>query len=408
MNKVSFFILSVAALITSSCKNEDKKHTFTAMQEVSVDTASGSCPYLTKGDKNNIVLSWIKKTDTATSILCYATSVDEGKTFGKAIEIPGSTNVHPHGENMPKVIFKPSGEIIAAWGAANPNPANKYSGLVYYSQSFDGGKTWSKARSLTQDTASFDQRYFDMALLPNGEAGITWLDNRKQWKQEGSGLYYAVTNGKNGFQNEHLISGPCCQCCRTDLFLDKNKAVHVLYRAIINDSIRDMVHIVSTDAGKTFTPAERISRDNWVINGCPHTGPAMAENKEGIHFTWFTGGVGSGIYYNNSKDNGRTFTNRDSVSGKAAKHCQITSLPDDNILIVWNESFPNGDKFSSRIGIEQRNADGNKTTKSYITSPQSNSSFPVIYPIDASKVLIAYTENLKDKEQVFYKQVLVE
>ena len=70
---------------------------------------------------------------------------DEGKTFGKPVEIPGSTNVHPHGENMPKVIFKPSGEIIAAWGAANPNPKNPYSGLVYYSQSFDKGKTWTKA-----------------------------------------------------------------------------------------------------------------------------------------------------------------------------------------------------------------------------------------------------------------------
>ena len=87
-----------------------------------------------------------------------------------------------------------------------------------------------------------------------------------------------------------------------------------------------MVHIVSTDEGKTFTQPQRISQDNWVISGCPHTGPAMAENKEGIHFTWFTGGSGSGIYYNNSKDNGKTFAARDSVSGKAAKHCQITSV----------------------------------------------------------------------------------
>ena len=131
----------------------------------------------------------------------------------------------------------------------------------------------------------------------------------------------------------------------------------------------------------------------------------MAENKVGIHFTWFTGGNGSGIYYNSSNDNGKTFTSRDSVSGKAAKHCQITSLPNDNILIVWNESFPSGNKFNSRIGIEQRDANGNNTTKSYITSEKSNSSFPVIYPINANKVVIAYTENIKDKDQVLFKQV---
>ncbi|GEO11198.1 lipoprotein [Segetibacter aerophilus] len=376
-----------------------------ASNETIIDTAAGSCPYLTKDSKDRVVLSWIKKVNPVTSVFCYAISQDEGKTFGKAVEIPGSTNVHPQGENMPKVIVKPSGEIIATWGAANPNPINQYSGLVYYSQSFDGGRTWTKPKSLTVDTASFDQRYFDMALLPNGEAGITWLDNRKHWKGEGSGLYYAITNGKNGFQNERLISGPCCQCCRTDLFVDKNKDIHVLYRAIINDSIRDMVHIVSMDDGRTFTAPKRISQDNWVISGCPHTGPAMAENELGIHFTWFTGGAGSGIYYNNSKDNGKTFTSRDSVSGKAAKHCQIASLPNDNILIVWNESFPNGNKFSSRIGIEQRDANGKTTTKSYITSQTSNSSFPVIYPINANKIVIAYTENIKDKDHVFFKQV---
>jgi hypothetical protein len=404
MKRAALFILLVQTITTYSCKTEDKKQTITASQETLVDTAPGSCPYLTKDSKNNIVLSWIKQVDTATSIYCYAISQDEGKTFGKIIEIPGSTNAHPHGENMPKVIFKPSGEIIAAWGAANPNPNNQYSGLVYYSQSFDEGKTWTKPRSLTTDTASFDQRYFDMALLPNGEAGITWLDNRKRWNKEGSGLYYAVTNGKNGFENENLISGPCCQCCRTDLFIDKNNGIHVLYRAIINDSIRDMVHIVSTD-GKTFSQPQRISQDNWVISGCPHTGPAMTENKEGLQFTWFTGGNGSGIYFNSSKDNGKTFTPRDSVSGKASKHCQITTLPNDDILIVWNESFPNGNKFSSRIGIEQRDANGNTTTKSYITSDTSNSSFPVIYPISANKVVIAYTENTKDKDQVLLKQI---
>lgn len=408
MKRALLFILLVATVLTYSCKTEDKKQTITASQETSIDTTSGSCPYLTKDSKNNLVLSWIKQVDTATSIFCYAKSQDEGKTFGQPIKIPGSTNVHPHGENMPKVIFKPSGEIIAAWGAANPNPKNQYSGLVFYSQSFDEGKTWTKARSLTEDTASFDQRYFDMALLPNGEAGITWLDNRKHWNKEGSGLYYAVTNGKNGFENEKLISGPCCPCCRTDLFIDKNKNIHVLYRAIINDSIRDMVHIISTDKGKTFTQPKRISQDNWVISGCPHTGPAMAENKDGIHFTWFTGGSSSGIYYNSSKDNGKTFTSRDSVSGKAAKHCQITSLPDDNILIVWNESFPNGNKFSSRIGIEKRDGNGKTTPKEYITSETSNSSFPVIYPITSTKAIIAYTENIKDKNYVLFKQVFLE
>ncbi len=407
MHKPLLLITIATTALLYSCKTKEQKQTIIASQETLIDTTAGSCPYLTKDNNNNIVLSWIKEVDTSTSIFCYAVSADGGVTFGKAIDIPGS-NVHPHGENMPKVIFKPSGEIIAVWGAANPNPKNPYSGLVYYSQSFDNGKTWSKATGITKDTASFDQRYFDVALMLNGEAGIVWLDNRKKWDKEGSGLYYAVTEGDKGFQNEKLISGPCCQCCRTDLLIDKQKNIHVLYRAIINDSIRDMVHIVSTDDGKSFSSPKRISQDDWVISGCPHTGPAMATNENGMHFTWFTGGNGPGIYYSSSKDNGQSFTHRDSVSGKASKHCQIVSLSNDDVLIVWNEGFQTGNKFNNRIGIEERDPKGNRTARQYISSENSDASFPVIVPVSANKALVAYTENTANKDHVMFKQVEIE
>ncbi|WP_121356754.1 sialidase family protein [Flavisolibacter nicotianae] len=401
-----FLSIAILSICLIACKNQEPKPLVSTTDAIQVDNSPGSCPYLTKDNKNNVVLSWIKQSGADSSIVCYAVSTDEGATFDKPIAIPGSTNVHPHGENMPKILFKPSGEIVAAWGAANPDPRNKYSGLVFYSQSFDNGKTWTKPRSLTTDTTSFDQRYFDMALLPNGEAGITWLDNRKTWKKEGSGLYYAVTSGRNGFQNEKLISGPCCQCCRTDLFIDKAKNIHVLYRAILDHSIRDMVHIVSTDGGSTFSQPQRISQDDWVISGCPHTGPAMTENKNGLQFTWFTGGKGSGIYYNHSLDNGKSFTARDSVSGKASKHCQITTLPNDNILIVWNENFVNGSNVSSRIGLEQRDLSGKRTVKEYITH-DGDASFPVVYPVDAKKALIAYTANNNSKDYVLVKRALL-
>ena len=401
------FAITVLVCYLMAC-NHRPSTLIAASQGVQVDTGAGSCPFLTKDHRNNLVLSWVKQKDSTSFIYCYAISPDEGTTFGPVVEIPGSTTVHPHGENMPKIIFKPSGEIIAAWGAANPNPKNKYSGLVYYSQSFDEGKTWTAPRSLTQDTASFDQRYFDMALLPDGEAGMVWLDNRKPWKKDGSGLYYAVTSGKEGFQNEKLISGPCCQCCRTDLYVDRNKNIHVLYRAILNDSIRDMVHIVSTDKGGSFTTPKKISEDNWAVRGCPHTGPAMAENGNGLHFTWFTGGGKAGVYYNHSADNGKTFTARDSVSGKTAKHCQIAALPGGRLLIVWNEGILKDNIVNNRIGVEERDENGKTTVKDYITPEGNNASFPVILPVNEKKAVVAYTEKTGTKDQVLFRQVSLE
>ena len=180
MKNIIYLLLISGLVILQSCFNTEKKINIIASNAVQIDASEGSCPFLTKDNKGNLVLSWIRKIDSSTAVYCYAVSKDAGKTFGKTIVIPGSENIHPHGENMPKIIFKPSGEIIAAWASGNANPKNPYSDLVYYSQSFDNGNSWTKAEKLVKDTAGYDQRYFDLALLPNGEAAISWLDNRKK------------------------------------------------------------------------------------------------------------------------------------------------------------------------------------------------------------------------------------
>jgi len=400
----NLFYLIIISVLISACRFSTPVN-INASAHGLIDTIAGSCPFITADQKGNPVVSWVRQVDSATRFFCFAVSSDNGKSFGKPVVVAGSGNVHPHGENIPKVIFKPSGEIIAAWGAANPNPKNKYSGLVYYSQSFDGGKTWSRVRNLTSDTGSFDQRYFDMALLPSGEAAIVWLDNRKQLKEEGSGLYYAVTRGRNGFEEERLISQPCCQCCRTDLYVDKNKNIHVLYRAIINDSIRDMVHIASVDGGKTFSAPVRISADDWVITGCPHTGPAMAENKNGLYFTWFTGGKGSGIYLNGSTDGGKTFSERDSVSGKASKHCQVATLANNNLVVVWNERFQAGTQFSNSIGVELRDEHGKRLQQRFISSQNDEHTYPVLLPLKNNAITLAFTSHEKGRDYVRFQTV---
>ena len=405
MKKVIFFLIIGCSVFFQSCFNTNKKINIVASNVAGIDTSEGSCPYVTKDNHGNVVLSWIKKIDSSTSVYCYAVSKDEGKTFEKVIQIPGSENIHPHGENMPKILFKPDGEIIAAWASANSNPKNAYSDVVYYSKSFNKGSSWTKPEKLVTDTAGYDQRYFDMALTGNGEVAIVWLDNRKKTTEEGSALYFAETSGSSGFQNERLVTEPCCPCCRTDLYVDSKKNIHIVYRAIINDSIRDMLHTVSMNNGKTFSQPERISKDNWVINGCPHTGPAMTENRNGIQFTWFTGGGNGGVYYCHTKDNGKTFSPREKVSGVASKHCQITILKDNDIAITWNETFFKGNIAASRIGIELRNAKGNDPVKTYITSEKGNATFPVIKNINNEAAFVAYTETVNDKDYVKYKVV---
>ena len=141
-NQMKYILTIISLSIFVVACNHQPKTLTAASAPVQIDNNPGECPYLTKDNKGNTVLSWVRMINDSTSVFCYATSTD-GKSFSSPVLIPNSSNIEPHGENIPKIIFKPSGEIIALWGAANPNPKNKYSGLVYYTQSFDNGKTWS-------------------------------------------------------------------------------------------------------------------------------------------------------------------------------------------------------------------------------------------------------------------------
>lgn len=396
-------IITILSFCLMACDNNKPKTLIAAELAVQIDASPAECPYLTKDTRGNTVLSWVRMINDSTTAFCYATSTD-GKTFSSPTVIPNSGNIQPHGENLPKIIFKPSGEVIALWGAANPNPKNKYSGLVFYTQSFDGGRNWTTAKPLVNDTASYDQRYYDVALLPNGEAGTIWLDNRKTTTKEGSALYFASTNGKNGFEGGKLISQPCCQCCRTDLYVDKKGDVHALFRGIVQDSIRDMVHIVSNDGGKTFSEPKRISEDNWVINGCPHTGPAMTENNDGIHFAWFTGGKNKGCFYTKSTDNGKSFVMRDGIS-TLGSHPQLATLSSGELLIAWDETQVAENKVNKRIGIQRRSAEGKSEGKEFITPSESQASYPVIAASGEHSSIVAYTVKKGDKNFVSYQVI---
>lgn len=403
MKTILSLILSFAVVGLIACGYTSGKDQSTSTS-LFVDTHPGSCPNLTKDEKGNVVLSWIRESSDTTSVFCYAVSQNGGQSFGDPVVVPGSNRIEPHAENLPKVIFKPSGEILAIWGTASNDPRNKYSGNICYAQSFDGGKSWSAVQPLVRDTAGYDQRYFDVALLKNGEAAIIWLDNRKSTKQEGSALYLATTNGTKGFRGERPIAQPCCQCCRTDLFVDSKNNIHALYRGIIQDSIRDMVHIVSVDEGRTFSAPRRISNDNWVLNACPHTGPAMTENGEGLHFAWFTGGSHKGSFYTRSTDNGSHFIQHDSIT-LAGKHPQLSANDKGDLGIVWDENVIDNDKVHSRIGIQTRTPDGKAVRKWYVTPDTSFATYPVITMLGTHQPLVAYCQKKGGSTYVAYQRI---
>lgn len=379
IHTIVFFILPFSLLANN------KTDSLKSATKIVADQNS-SIPGLTKDRFSRPVISWVQALPENRFQFCYAISSDMGKTFTEPVIVSPSTTISPHAENAPKLLFKPSGEIIAVWGVTATK--SKYAGLIYYSQSFDEGASWSAARPLVNDPAGFDQRYFDIALNQDGEAVIIWLDNRKESTKEGSALYIATTYQREGFQQQHKIAETTCQCCRTKLHIDEKQQIHVVYRAILQDSIRDMVHQVSMDGGINFSAPKRIHEDNWVVRTCPHTGPTMTSNRQGLHFAWYSAAPAKASYYAQSTDNGGHFS-KYAALGESARHPQMASMKNNEIALVWDEVNRSGPSPTTGITIEWKTADGITSSRESLTHPEEMASYPVLIPLEEG-FLIAY------------------
>src|SRR5690606_18446378 len=159
----------------------------------------------------------------------------------------------------------------------------------------------------------------------------------------------------------------------------------------------------------------RISHDNWIIDGCPHTGPSLTSNAQGLHVVWFTAGGAPGVYFTSSEDQGQTFSLRNKISDQA-RHPQMATLSDDRLALVWDEmqSEPSGPvhagrhqeeyhgvpAIGSKVVLQIRN--GPTVLNSFtLSSPGINASFPVL-SIMEGKILVAWSQQNQGKSAIYY------
>jgi hypothetical protein len=399
MNKLILFFSLVFLVACDHKKEIEISHA-----TVVADSLSGGA-YFTKDNSGNTVLCWTAG-PKGNAQLYYAFYNSEKGILEEPIVVTPSQGTGVHEESMNKVAFRKDGTVIAVYERKHPTEKNKYAGSILYTQSFDGGKSWTQEKFLHTDTIRENSRsFFDIATLADGEIGAVWLDGRLKTGADGTSLFFSKTNGRNGFQSDKLIGETVCQCCRTDIYTDLNGNVHVVYRDIessIKGQVRDFAHVVSSDNGNIFSKPKIISQDNWIVDGCPHTGASLAGDQNKIEVVWFTAGGTPGLYRTVSTDQGKTFQPRQLVSQEAL-HPQISSLGDLSI-IVWDGTKPHNmqshsdhhDASTGKAGItlslERPSDNGNRISK---VVDEEGGEFPVLTIINSKESLVAYAKGGK-------------
>jgi hypothetical protein len=116
------------------------------------------------------------------------------------------------------------------------------------------------------------------------------------------------------------IAPGVCYCCKTSVATGANGTIVAAWRHVYPGNIRDIAVAKSSDGGRTFGAPVRVSEDDWVLDGCPENGPAVAiDQTNAIHVVWPTlvrGSAGAeetlALVYAASKD-GQRFTTRQQI-----------------------------------------------------------------------------------------------
>ena len=399
-------LIFVLILIVSCTGSNDYQKIETGSLETGTQPDLPQMMYLNSGD---IIAWWTQKNpETGDDLVAFAISGDEGKTFSKPVPIPATNGISAaHGESLPALVQKPDGSFVMVFSVKNEEAEFRFAGSVKYIQSVDGGATWTDSEIVHKSDTNIENSHSFVAatLLADGEVGTVWLDGRH--KLDHQVMYFAKTNGRNGFGEDFRIGGGTCQCCKNSLLTDENGTLHIAYRGL-TDGTRDVMHFTSNDNGTTFTKPKKISDDGWKIDACPHNGPAMTRAEDGsLHFIWYSLAGGEGLFYATSDDGGNSFTSRLQVGDNpVAKHPQMEVM-NGYTVAVWDELAGNGKSAHKRARLTVIGESG--VLKSEVLSGENREAWaPNLIKLKSGNLLATWVEETPEGRTIKIKEISAE
>ncbi|MGH7537281.1 MAG: exo-alpha-sialidase [Gemmatimonadales bacterium] len=311
----------------------------------------------TTGD---LLLSWVGG-DSSGWHVYVARSTDRGASWSVPVRVTDREHdVHPHGESSPRLVAGPGGALGVAWTNSIPAPGRRWPGSnIRFARSADGGRTWSAAITLNDDTTRgpAGHIFHGAAWAADSTLLVAWMDERggaapvdaqaakhtrhhpEETDEPDATIYLAQSTdfGRSWSPNRPLW-GAACPCCRIALARGPDGAVVAGWRQHFAGNVRDVV-VAPVGSGPAPT-GSRVHVDDWVYRGCPHTGPGLAVDARGFaHVTWYTGKpTAAGVFYVKRSGTGESGAPTPLVRSPTmpTAHPRLAALPDGGALAAWD------------------------------------------------------------------------
>lgn len=319
-----------------------------------------------------VAVVWGAAAPDGATDLYVAVSRDAGQTFGSPRLVnDAATTASLAAEQPPRVAVIPregsQPAIVVVWTSKAPAGTR-----LLTARSDDGGRSFSRAIAVPGSEAAGNRGWESTATDGRGRVVALWLDHRElarpadgaastrpaQPHQHGaadgrqtdgaaraqlSKLFFAPLDGS---LSARAITGGVCYCCKTTLAAGRGGDIYAAWRHVYPGNVRDIAIAVSHDGGRTFSPPARVSEDNWVLDGCPENGPSLAVDAGGrVHVVWPTlvpGGTASSepamsLFYATSGD-GIHFSRRQALPAMDfPRHAELALDAQGRIVAAWEE-----------------------------------------------------------------------
>jgi hypothetical protein len=398
--------------------------------EGSVDTRSGTAIEIGVTGRANAYASitssgsfvgvvWTARTKDGVTDVYVATSHNGGRAFGAPVRVnhqPGDASVS--GEQPPRIVLSARGStdpaIVVLWTAKSASGTRLVS-----ARSNDGGKSFGQAESVPGSDASGNRGWESAAVTSKGDVVAVWLDHREVPARTAGGAMsgahqHGETNQRpaadgvaraqlsqiffarlNEPASARAIAPGVCYCCKTSVATGANGTVVAAWRHVYTGNTRDIALAKSSDDGRTFASPVRVSEDNWVLDGCPENGPALAvDNANRIHIVWPTlvpnsksdGEPTLALFYATSSD-GNRFTPRQRIPTEGfPRHPQIVVGSKGDIIVVWDEQMEG----RRRVALARGSLDAKSAIRFIRESVEDRGSaaYPVVAPLPEGAIVV--------------------
>ena len=394
MKKLGALILGAAALLVmTQCKSsgpdaKESKSTAALANVTEIPSPAGDGsgePNLSTGPDGRVYLSWIDAGEKTSSLKFSV--LGENQTWSPAALIAQGEHWFVNASDYPSIIALSDGTLAAHWLADNPEGSEAYN--VNLSLSHDGGKTWGKPIIPHRDRSENEHGFVSLVATGPGELGVLWLDGNKIKDEEGDMALNFTTisaDGKVGKETE--LDSRVCECCQTSAAATPD-GILAVYRDRSEKEIRDISIARHTKDG--WSKPEALSKDGWMINGCPINGPSVSSSGTQVAVAWFTApNDASQVNVVLSGDSGKTFGAPIRIdSGKPVGRVDIIALSSGDALVSWMEQATDG----TQVRIRQVHSNGNFGDP-IIASANSKVKFAGVphMTLSGKQVIVAWTD----------------